>query len=293
MGKYETIASMTSYRLLDCGNQEKIEKLGDYTVVRPCPQAIWKPFNPKLWESADARFDRTVGEKGIWKALKNPENLKRKHLGSGLPENWEITSQSKLKWRVRPNDFGNIGVFTEHWQYAPTLVNWFDKKGKVLNLFAYTGSNALDLVKAGYKVTVVDSSSVALDDYTYNMGLNQLHREGQRFILEDVYKFLAREVRRKSQYESIICDAPSFGRGTKGEVFAIEEDLIKILEATRDLLTKKGRMVLTLHSPRFTPMILQILVTQIFAKKQVEVNEILNPCESGVQLPSGFLVKIW
>ena len=283
---------MTNYRLLDCGNGQKVEILGDFKVIRPCPQAIWKPFNPKLWADADSSFERTTGEKGTWKALKNPDNQKRNKLGGGTPDDWEVISASGVLWRIRPNDYGNIGVFTEHWQYAPGLVNFFDKKGKILNLFSYTGSNNIDLVKAGFKVTVVDSSSVALDDYTHNLGLNRLSREGQRLILEDVYKFIARETRREVKYDGIICDAPSFGRGTKGEVFNIEEDLIKLLDTIKLLMTPKGKLVLTLHSPRFTPRILETVCTQIFAKKKVEVSEILNPCESGVQLPSGFLVKV-
>lgn len=284
---------MSVYRLLDCGNGEKVEMLGDYKVIRPCPQAIWEPFDESLWEQADARFDRTVGEKGIWKALKNPDGVKRNKLGSGLPESWEMESESSTIWRIRPNDFGNIGVFTEHWRYAPQLPQFFDKNGKILNLFSYTGSNSVDLVKAGFRVTVVDSSSVALDDYTYNLGLNKLSREGQRLILEDVYKFISREIRRNNKYEGIVCDAPSFGRGTKGEVFSIEDDLIKILQSFKQLLTKQGKLILTLHSPRFTPKILEILCSQIFTNKQTEVSEILNPCESGVMLPSGYLVKIY
>jgi 23S rRNA (cytosine1962-C5)-methyltransferase len=283
---------MSKYELLDCGNGQKVEMLGDYKVIRPCPQAIWKPFNPKLWEYADTIFARTTGEKGEWKAQKNPDEIKRNKLGMGVPTSWTITSPTGLEWNVEPNEFGNIGVFTEHWQYGPDLVNFFDKKGKVLNLFSYTGSSCVDLVKAGYKITVVDSSSAAIDHYTHNLGLNGLSREGQRLILEDVYKFIAREVRRDSKYDAIMCDAPSFGRGTKGEVFNIEDHLVQILETCNKLLSKKGKMVLTLHSPRFTPQILKILCEQIFGGKKIEVSEILNPCKSGVMLPSGFLVKI-
>jgi 23S rRNA (cytosine1962-C5)-methyltransferase len=283
---------MKDYRLLDCGNQQKVEIIGGYKMIRPCPQAIWQPFAPALWENPDTIFERSVGEKGIWKAQKNPDGMKRNKLGAGTPDIWEVKSDTGTKWKIEPNEYGNIGVFTEHWQYGPDLANFFDPKGKVLNLFSYTGSSCVDLVKAGFKITVVDSSSAALDTYTHNLGLNHLSRDGQRIILEDCYKFIAREVRREAKYEAIMCDAPSFGRGTKGEVFNIEDDLLKILNSCKALLTKNGKMVLTLHSPRFTPKILEITCSQIFGDKKVEVVEILNPCESGVKLPSGFLVKI-
>ncbi len=283
---------MSEYRLLDCGDGMKVEQLGEYKVIRPCPQAIWKPFNHRLWGNADAKFERTTGEKGKWKPLNNPEGLKRNKLGMGVPVDWTMTSESGLEWRVEPNDFGNIGIFTEHWQYSKTLIDFFPKKAKILNLFSYTGSSCIDLIKAGHKVTVVDSSSAAMDDFVHNLGLNRLSREGLRLVLEDVYKFIAREVRRESTYDGIMCDAPSFGRGTKGEVFNIEDHLVQILEACKSLLAKNGKLILTLHSPRFTPQILEILTSQIFNGKKVEVSEILNPCESGVNLPSGFLVKV-
>jgi 23S rRNA (cytosine1962-C5)-methyltransferase len=283
---------MSDYRLLDCGNGQKVEILGEYKVIRPCPQAIWKPFNPKLWEGADSIYSRTTGEKGEWKAQKNPDGAKRNKLGMGIPVSWTIKSPSGLQWQIEPNEFGNVGVFTEHWQYGPDLVSFFNKKGKILNLFSYTGSSCVDLIKAGYKMTVVDSSTSAIDGFTHNLGLNHISRDGQKLVLEDVNKFILREVRRESQYDGIMCDAPSFGRGTKGEVFNIEDQLVKMLETCKSLLSKQGRLVLTLHSPRFTPEILKILCEQIFAKKRVEVSEILNPCESGVNLPSGFLVKV-
>jgi 23S rRNA (cytosine1962-C5)-methyltransferase len=283
---------MSNYRLLDCGDQQKVEIFGEYKLIRPCPQALWPKTKPELWNDADSEFVRGEGEKGHWRALKNPDGLKRKQVGSGLASDWETSSADGLNWQIEPNEFGNIGVFTEHWSYAPSLVDFFDKNGKILNLFSYSGSNCVALVKAGFKVTVVDSSKSAMDTYTYNLGLNNLSREGQRLILEDVFKFIAREERREAKYDGIIMDAPSYGRGTKGEVFKIEDDLVKLLKTCKNLLSSKGKMVLTLHSPRFTPVLLEILCQQIFTNKKVICSEIVLNCESGIRLPSGFLVKI-
>jgi 23S rRNA (cytosine1962-C5)-methyltransferase len=234
-------------------------------------------------------------------------------------------------WQVEPNDLGNVGVFFEHWEYAPDLVEFFGKKQdennldaqnlkedlgvenwdenqlnsekttvsnnqaptiKILNLFTYSGSNCVSLVKAGLGITAVDSSKTAMDLYNKNLDNNKLKRDGQRMILEDVDKFVEREIRRNAEYDGIMIDAPSYGRGRKGELFKIEENLVRLLKSCQKILKPSGKLVLTLHSPRFTPKILEILVGQIFVDKKVECSEILQKCQSGAPLPSGFLVKV-
>lgn len=281
------------YSIIDCGNQKKLEQIGEYRVIRPCPQALWEPLQPELWDKdIDSEFVREVGEKGKWKARKNPDGVKRNKLGSGLPQNWIVESPDGLEWLVEPNEFGNIGIFTEHWTYAPALADWFRKPGPIMNIFTYSGSNCVSLVQEGFRVTAVDSSKNAMDTYVYNLGQNNLSREGQRLVLEDAYKFMQRETRRGNTYPGIMIDAPSFGRGTKGEVFKIEDDLINLLKTAKTLLAKDGKLVLTLHSPRFTPAILKIVVQQLFQGKTVTVEEILQKVQSGVELPSGFLVKV-
>jgi 23S rRNA (cytosine1962-C5)-methyltransferase len=277
-----------TYHLLDCGDQKKVEQFGQYKLIRPCPQALWPITKPELWTNADSEFVRGEGEKGRWKALKTSDGA----LGGGFPAHWEVESPDGLKWLVEPNEFGNVGIFTEHWTYANDLIGFFPLRGKILNLFTYSGSNCLTLVRAGYKVTAVDSSKSAMDTYTYNLGLNNLSREGQRLILEDVYKFVAREQRRGATYDGIMIDAPSYGRGTKGEVFKIEDDLVRLLKVVKDLLAPQGKLVLTLHSPRFTPVSLEIICQQIFPNCPVEAKEIIQVCQSGMRLPSGFLVKV-
>ena len=288
---------MTSntYKLLDCGDQKKVEMLGEYKVIRPCPQAMWditEENSKKYWQNADAEFGLSDGEKGKWRNLKPDPDLKRKHQGNGLPDEFEIVSSDGIKWIIEANEYGNIGVFTEHWMYGPELSKNFKPRSKILNLFTYSGSNCVSLAKQGYKITAVDSSKASMDRYVQNLESNRVQSVGQRFILEDAYKFVARETRRESHYDGIMIDAPSYGRGTKGEVFKIEEDLVKLLKATYSLLTKDGYMVITLHSPRFTPAILQIMMSKLFAGKNVTAEEIVQTCESGTGLPSGFLVRV-
>ncbi len=284
---------MTEYRLIDCGDQKKLEQAGEYRIIRPCPQAMWPKTLDAEWAKAESEFMRGEGEKGVWKNLNPNPEVKRKQAGPGIPENWTVESPDGLKWQVEPNQFGNIGIFTEHWIYAPSLVDFFNKKDKILNLFSYTGSNAMGLIKAGFEVTAVDSSSAAMDSYTMNLGLNSLSRNGQRLILEDAQKFMQKEEKRAAKYGGIIIDAPSYGRGTKGEVFKIEENLIKLLELSKQILTPNGKIILTLHSPRFTPTILKVMIQKLFPNKTVETSEIIQICESKIPLPSGFLVRIY
>jgi 23S rRNA (cytosine1962-C5)-methyltransferase len=271
---------MTStYQFLDCGNRKKIEKFGEYTLVRPCPQAIWKPFSPDLWNKFDSEFVRVGSEKGTWQ-------------GTKLPQAWDISTDNGLKWTIEPNEFGNIGIFTEHWTYTEDLFKFFDKQEPVLNLFSYSGSNMIALLKEGYTSTAVDSSKSAMESYSKNLANNDISRDGQRLILEDAIKFVARETRRNKQYGNIIVDAPSFGRGSKGEVFDIDQQLVDLFVHLEKLLKPDGKLVLTLHSPRFTIEGLKIFLGQIFKNKTIKPKEILNPTASGIGLPSGIIIFI-
>jgi 23S rRNA (cytosine1962-C5)-methyltransferase len=275
-----------TYRLIDCGDKMKLEQLGKFAVIRPCPQAIWDKTKPNLWKEGeiDAEFVRTTEEKGVWN-WKIPEYK--------IPTNWTLQSKNGLKWEIMPNDFGNISVFVEHWQYVEKLAKEFTPNGKILNLFTYSGSNCVYLASKGFKITAVDSSKSAMNSYAANLSANNIDREGHKLVLEDCFKFVQREVRREAKYDAIQIDAPSYGKGTKKELFKIEDHLTQLLKECKKLITDDGKIVMTLHSPRFTPAILKIMCQQLFPDKKITSEEILVPCESGIDLPSGFLVKIY
>lgn len=268
------------YLLLDSGNRKKIEKFGDYILIRPQQQAIWKPFKPEIWSNFDSEFIRVKGEKGIWK-------------GKTIPKDYYILSPAKVWMKVELNDFGNVGIFSDHWTYASSLKNFFDKNELILNLFSYSGSSVLPLLKEGFKSVAVDSSKSAMNLYSCNLKKNNINRDGQKLVLEDALKFCRREIRREKNYGSIMVDMPSFGRGIKGEVFDIDKQFFEVLQICKSLLKPKGKIVLTFHSPRYTLEGLKIILGQIFPSKMLEVKEILNPCVSGVKLPNGILTKIW
>jgi 23S rRNA (cytosine1962-C5)-methyltransferase len=259
----------------------KLEQVGPYRLIRQAPQALWDPVKPLEWENFDLRFERKKGEKGDWVEQGTRE----------VPWEWKIKANG-VSWNIQRNDFGNIGIFTEHWLYSESLSDFFIPDQQVLNLFAYSGSSVMNMLKAGFQITAVDSSKQAMGLYTKNLETNAIQREGQRLILEDALAFCRREKRRGNRYHNIIVDAPSYGRGKKNEVFDIDESFVELLKTCRELLLADGKMVLTYHSPRYTPETMSIILQQLFQDKEVTVQELLNPCESGLSLPSGVLCTI-
>jgi 23S rRNA (cytosine1962-C5)-methyltransferase len=273
------------YKLIDSGDKRKLEQVGKYKIIRPCPQAMWKPFSPELWEKYDVEFIRDSSEKGKWD-WKIPKG--------SIQSKWTVTNQDELIWNIEPNEFGNIGIFPEHWEYTQKILdNLKSKRSEILSLFCYSGSNSLALVKAGHKLTMVDSSKVAITHLMDNVKVNELNQSLLRLIVEDAYKFASREQRRDKKYDCLLIDAPSFGRGTKGEVFSIEDGLIKLIEVSKSLIHENSILLFTLHSPRFTALGLETMFSQAFVDKKVEVSEIIVEMESSKKgLPSGYLVFI-
>lgn len=279
-----TIAS-EGYELLDSGSGEKLERFGPYQLRRPCAQAIWTPALPvAAWERADAAFDRS-GEGQRWRGRE------------ALPESWPITVDG-IKFRLSSTDFGHLGVFPEQrelWRWLNLRARRFrelrQRPAKVLNLFAYSGGSTLAAALGGAEVCHVDAAPGMVAWARENAALNGLAQHPIRWLVDDVRKFLAREQRRNSRYDGIILDPPSFGRGSKGEIYKIEEDLPETLAVCRQLLADSPDfLLLSAHTPGLTPVALGNLVRQAFglATPGVETGEMLLAGASGVlAVPSG------
>lgn len=240
------------YELLDCGEGEKLERFGPYILARPAPQAVWKKqLPPSAWKKCSAYFTRDQGNK--W------------HLYEKIPKSWNITFHG-ITLELSLTGFGHVGVFPEHaalWQWMSKQIADV-KKPEVLNLFAYTGAGSLALAQKGAAVCHVDASKKSVSLARRNAEISHLEKAPIRWIVEDVRKFLKREIKRKHHYEGILLDPPSFGRGSKHEVFKIEEDLLPLLELCFELLEKKGRfLLLSCHTPGYTPLVLKQLLSQI------------------------------
>ncbi len=225
------------YELLDSGAGQKLERFGDFVVSRPDPQVLWrKSLTDSVWQSADAVFEQTTG-RGKWRN-KNP-----------FPESWKI-SFGGLNFVLKPSVWKHIGIFPEQsenwWWLFERIKKQTDvgEKVSVLNLFGYTGGATLACAKAGASVCHVDASQFSVDCAKANRDASGLSDAPIRFIVDDVKKFVEREIRRGQKYDAIILDPPVYGKGTKKEVWSLETDLPALLSRLPKLLSDKPLFVL-------------------------------------------------
>ncbi len=239
------------YQLLDSGEGAKLEQFGPFVLARPCAHAVWKKRLPEsVWKEADAFFSR------------DPES--RWHCKRSLPPSWEI-DVAGISFRIMPTDFGHLGIFPEqkqNWEWIRDVLRE-KKRATVLNLFAYSGGSTLVAAKAGASLCHLDASKGMVSWARENAECNGLEKAPIRWIVEDVRKFLGREKKRGIQYDAIILDPPTFGRGAKGELFKIEEEIVPLLHECRQLLSKQPIFLLcSCHTPGFSPLVLQHLLQQ-------------------------------
>ncbi len=228
------------YELIDAGEEEKLERWGKYILRRPDPQAIWRrnPGLKKIWENPDMFYHRSQKGGGSW------ENIKR------IPESWQIQYQN-MKFVIKPTAFKHTGLFPEqaaNWEWLMDQIDSkYIKKGetpKILNLFAYTGGATVACAFAGGMVTHIDASKGMTQIAKENMKLSGLENQGSKFIVEDVVKFVQREIKRGNKYDGIIMDPPVYGRGPEGQLWEIERDLVNLLELCSKILSDKASFFL-------------------------------------------------
>ncbi len=271
-----------TYSLMDSGRGFKLEQFGPYVLSRPCSQAVWEPQLPQaVWDKAHAFFSREGQNK--WMEQKG-----------SLPDVWQI-HVSNITFKISPTDFGHLGIFPEQKDFWSWIQKTVSKGKKVLNLFAYSGGATLAAARGGADVCHLDASKGMVAWARENAALNNLEHAPIRWIVDDVSKFLARELRRGSRYDAIILDPPSFGRGSSGEVFKIEEEITRLLKSCRELLTEKPLFILfSCHTPGFTPLVMEHLLTQALEgiPGKVDVGEMVLSGSRGVfSVPSGAFAR--
>lgn len=220
------------YELIDSGNGQKLERYGDFLLDRPDPQALWEKFAPNEWIKADGVFIRDA-QKASWK------------MKDGTPVEWQI-ELAGLHFIISPTAFKHTGVFPEqsvNWKWIAESINQVknispERKISVLNLFGYTGGATLASAKAGADVTHVDGSKSAIDWAKENAKASGLEQASIRWMLDDVRKFVAREIKRGKRYDGIILDPPAFGHGAKKELWKIEDHLLELLSMCRQILSE-------------------------------------------------------
>ncbi len=222
----QVIKDFKEYEILDMGNGYKLEKWNNVVLKRPDPEIIWNSKNFDSWDY-DASYIRSNTGGGSW-------NIKKQ-----VPNSWVINYKD-LKFNLKLMGFKHTGLFPEqayNWNLIREKIKESKKQVKVLNLFAYTGGASIAALKENAIVTHVDSSRGMIDWAKENVKLNNLEQKTIRFLVDDVRKFVKREIRRENKYDIIIMDPPSFGRGNKKEVWNIENDLASLISDASKLLS--------------------------------------------------------
>ena len=276
------------YEVLDTSAGEKLERWGDYILVRPDPQVIWNtPHKVREWKQKNGHYHRSNKGGGQWEFF-------------DLPEQWEI-SYGNLKFHLKPFHFKHTGLFPEqavNWEWSGNLIREAKKKNpgkeiKVLNLFAYTGGATVACADAGAAVTHVDASKGMVTWAKENAAASGLANAPIRYLVDDCVKFVEREIRRGNHYDAIIMDPPSYGRGPKGEIWKIEEKIFPLVQLCTKVLAKKPLFFLiNSYTTGLQPAVLSYMLNLELKSRfggTVEADEIGLPVrgKQGLVLPCG------
>ena len=270
------------YEILDTSGGEKLERWGDYILVRPDPQVIWNtPKIHKGWRKRNAHYHRSAKGGGEWEFF-------------DLPKQWEIHYKA-LTFQLKPFSFKHTGLFPEqaaNWDWFSEKVVRAGHQVKVLNLFAYTGGATLAAAQAGASVTHVDASKGMVTWAHENARSSGLEDAPIRWIVDDCMKFVEREIRRGNHYDGIIMDPPSYGRGPKGEIWKIEDAIHPLVKRCSELLSDHPLFFLiNSYTTGLAPAVLAYMLSIEIGKKyggKVRTEELGLPVtETGLVLPCG------
>lgn len=277
------------YEVIDCSKGEKLERWGDYLLVRPDPQVIWDtPKKENGWRKMNGHYHRSSKGGGEWEFFQ-------------LPKEWTIQYSlpinKKLTFHLKPFSFKHTGLFPEqaaNWNWFSQLIADAVSKGrqvKVLNLFAYTGGATLAAAAAGASVTHVDASKGMVTWAKENAISSGLKDAPIRWLVDDCVKFVEREIRRGNHYDAIIMDPPSYGRGPKGEIWKIEESVYPLIRLCSQILTDNPLFFLiNSYTTGLQPAVLSYMISTVLdtANGTVTASEIGLPVSSsGLVLPCG------
>ncbi len=271
----------TDYEIIDCSSGEKLERWGDYLLIRPDPQVIWDtPRKDKNWRQVNGHYHRSKKGGGEWEFF-------------DLPKQWSI-QYKELTFNLKPFNFKHTGLFPEqaaNWDWFSGKIKTAGRPVKILNLFAYTGGATLAAAAAGASVTHVDASKGMVGWAKENAASSGLKDAPIRWLVDDCVKFAEREIRRGNHYDAIIMDPPSYGRGPKGEIWKIEDSIHSFIKLCVRLLSDKPLFFLV---NSYTTGLAPAVLTYMLATElkpfggAVESQEIGLPVsKTGLVLPCG------
>ncbi len=270
------------YEIIDCSGGEKLERWGEYILLRPDPQVLWNtPKTNPAWRKLNGHYHRSNKGGGEWEFMK-------------LPKQWTI-DYKELTFNLKPFAFKHTGLFPEqavNWDWFGNIIREAKRPVKVLNLFAYTGGATLAAAKAGAQVTHVDASKGMVTWAKENAISSGLGDAPIRWLVDDCVKFVEREIRRGNKYDGIIMDPPSYGRGPKGEIWKLEEKIYPFISLASELLSDEPLFFLVnSYTTGLAPAVLTYMISTEVQKKRgghVEAQEIGLPVtDSGLVLPCG------
>ena len=272
------------YKVLATGNGEKLEKWGKYVLLRPDPQVIWSAQSDLAkYKGLDGHYIRSNSGGGAWNFL------------SRVPEEWTINWKN-IKFSLKPMGFKHTGLFPEqavNWNDMTKAIKEAGRPIKVLNLFAYTGAASVVCAMAGASVTHLDASKGMVERAKENAQLNGI--TNIRYIVDDCKKFIEREIRRGNHYDAIIMDPPSYGRGTNGEMWKLEDNLFDFVKLTKEVLSDNPLFVLiSSYTTGLQASVLSNILTLVFGEGGIDADEIGLPTDEKIVLPCGARgLKLW
>jgi 23S rRNA (cytosine1962-C5)-methyltransferase len=280
-----------AHELIDAGDGRRLERFGDLVVDRPAPLAEEPPRDPAAWSTADLRFDRYLG----WTTVADAE-----------PQPW-VVDDGDLRFELRPTDTGQLGLFPEQgpnraWvrtSIADAGTGWVaagsEAAPSVLNLFAHTGAMTLAAAAAGASVAHVDGSRPTVAWARRNAELSGLEDKPIRWLVDDVETFVGREIRRGRRYDAVILDPPSYGHGSRGATWRLEDRLDGLLDLCAELTGDEPAFaLLTAHTPGFGPDRLAAALATAFGRRpaEVEAGELGLRAGTGAHLRLGAWARI-
>ena len=272
------ISNWQDYKIIKASNGQKLEKWNNIKLLRPDPIVMWN-IGDILENECDAVYYRSNTGGGYWKNIKN------------IPAYWQI-KYNDLVFNIKQMGFKHTGLFPEqavNWEIMIKKIKESGRKDvKVLNLFAYTGGATVACLSAGASVVHVDSSKGINDWAKENVKSSGFENRPVRFLVDDVKKFVQREIRRGNKYDAIIMDPPSYGRGSNNEVWSIEKDLDGLLQSCKEILNDNFLFVcVNTYTANLSLLTLENIL-KVHFNNNIKVDEIALPIEnSNLYLPCG------
>lgn len=271
------------YELLDAGGGERLERWGQIVLIRPDPQAVFETEkkDPR-WRDAHARYIRSKTGGGYWETYKP------------VPQSWQI-GYKQLRFHLKPMGFKHTGLFPEqaiNWDAVGQMIGGQEKPFRVLNLFAYTGGATMACLQAGAQVTHVDASKGMVAWAKDNAVSCGVQDKPVRWLVDDCVKFVERELRRGKEYDGIIMDPPSYGRGPGGEVWKLENEIFPLVQKCTRLLSDRARFfMINSYTAGLSPSVMAYILGMTVRSRfggAVSADEIGLPVRStGLILPCG------